>query len=124
MNALLEGKSIHRNKKLEQPGLVKAVPSHDRQAGIRKSLESLPTQTIPLFHDSMIIWKETNDCPFLSNFFQRSLDPRAENSRVWKCSSCIASQGRRRREFARKSWETGKKKKIKKSVVFFVCTTN
>jgi len=38
---------------IEQPGLVEGVPAHGRGVGTRRSVRSLPTQTILLFCDSM-----------------------------------------------------------------------
>jgi len=37
----------------EQPGLVEGVPAHSRWVGTRRSLRSLPTQTILWFYDSV-----------------------------------------------------------------------
>jgi len=35
----------------EHPGLVEGVPAHGRGAGMRWSIRSLPTQTVPWFYD-------------------------------------------------------------------------
>jgi len=39
----------------EHPGLVEDVPTHGRGVGTRRSLRSLPTQTILWFYDSKIL---------------------------------------------------------------------
>jgi len=42
----------------EQPGLMEGVPTHGRGVGMRLSIRSLPTQTIPWFYDEKALKNE------------------------------------------------------------------